>query len=311
MIGQGIVWAAATLVALALLVATWLVTVPSRTVPVSRRRWQAVEGQHTGWGASVVDWVDQKVGRNSVVRRWAYALDRAGIRLPIAEFVVLVTVLGLITFAVGFVLSGLFLGILLSFLGFVGLIAVIAVRSERRKTAFASLLDDIVQHLATNLRAGHSTVQALETVGHEIEEPARSELLRAVKQVRIGQDLGIALTETSERMDSDDFRWVAQAITIHRQVGGNLGEVLDSVSNTIRERQQVRKRVKALSAEGRISAWVLLVLPIFVGLMSAMINRDYASLLWTRPLGIAMLVYGAISMVVGALWMRKVVTVEF
>ncbi|GAA5161717.1 type II secretion system F family protein [Ornithinimicrobium tianjinense] len=307
-----IVWVAAALVALAFLTSTWLLVVPSRAVPIDRRRWSAAHTEETtGWGHRVVQWVDSRLGGRDFARRWAHALDRAGIRLPIAEFLLLVAVLAMVAFAVGFVMGGVVVGLLLVVLGLLGLLAVITLRSERRKAAFADLLDDVVQHVATNLRAGHSTVQSLETVGREIDEPARSELLRAVNQVRIGRDLGDALLETAERMDSDDFRWVAQAISIHRQVGGNLGEVLDTVSHTVRERQQVRRQVKAISAEGRMSAWVLIALPLVVGLGSALLNRDYASLLWSRPLGLAMLAYGAVSMVVGALWMRRVVTVKF
>lgn len=310
---QHVVWASAALIAVTVFSVVWLLAVPSRTMPVARRRWSTHPTVNQGPQVSerVVGLIDARLGSRSFARRWAYALDRAGVRMPVAEFIVLVWVVAVAAFAAGFLLGGVLSGLLTVVIGLVGLVAVVSIRSGRRKSAFADALDDVVQHLSTNLRAGHSTVQSLETVGREIEEPTKSELLRAVNQVRIGRDLGEALLETAERMDSEDFKWVAQAITIHRQVGGNLGEVLDTVSHTMRERQQMRRQVKALSAEGRMSAWVLLALPVFIGGMSALLNPDYTGLLWTRGIGMAMLAYGLLSMIAGGIWMMKVVTVKF
>lgn len=313
MTAQYLVWSAAGLVAVTVFSLVWLLAVPSSTVPRNRRR----SGERTAvnrgsqFSERMVGLIDERVASRPFARRWAHALDRAGVRMPVSEFVVLVMVVAVAAFAAGFLLGGVLTGLLTVVLGLLGLVAVVSLRSGRRKAAFADALDDVVQHLSTNLRAGHSTVQSLETVGREIEEPTKSELLRAVNQVRIGRDLGEALLETAERMDSDDFKWVAQAITIHRQVGGNLGEVLDTVSQTMRERQQMRRQVKALSAEGRMSAWVLLALPVFIGGTSAFLNPDYTGLLWTRGIGLVMLAYGILSMIAGGIWMMKVVTVKF
>ena len=311
--GQVIALSASVAVGLGLLCLTWVVVAPSRAIPVARRRWHVEDDNSAVADLSerLVNWIDGRLGRQSFARRWAYALDRAGIRLPIAEFFALVLVLAAAAFAVGVLLKGLLAGLLTVIVGVVALLAVITLRSGLRKSAFANHLDDVVQHLATSLRAGHSTLHALETVGREIEEPTKSELMRVVNHVRIGRDVGEALEETADRMDSDDFRWVAQAVAIHRQVGGNLGEVLDAVSNTIRERQQIRRQVKALSAEGRMSAIVLLALPVFIGAASALLNPQYMSLLWTRVPGMVMLGYGCLSMAAGAVWLRKVVTVKF
>ncbi len=185
------------------------------------------------------------------------------------------------------------------------------IRSDRRKSAFAEQLDDILTLLASNLRAGHSLPQALDSLSGEIEEPASSEIARAVTQVRVGRDLSDALGDVADRMDSDDFRWITQAISIHRQVGGNLADVLDTVANTIRERGQVRRQVRSLSAEGRLSAYVLIALPFFVVLVLMVINPGYLAVFTTTAIGWVMLAVAAVLLVVGAIWMRATVRVEF
>ncbi|MBC7077871.1 MAG: type II secretion system F family protein [Synergistales bacterium] len=141
-------------------------------------------------------------------------------------------------------------------------------------------------------------------------EPADKEFARALAQARIGADVSDALDTVAQRMDSENMRWTTMAIRIQREVGGNLAETLRTTAATLRERGYLRRQVRALSAEGRLSAYVLIVLPI--GLMAYMtiVNFDYVSLLWTRALGIMMLIVAFILLVVGIFWMRKVVQIE-
>ena len=108
--------------------------------------------------------------------------------------------------------------------------------------------------MAGSLRAGHSLLRAVDSVASEADAPTSEEFARIVNETRVGRDLNDALDEVAERMGSDDFTWVAQAIAIHREVGGNLAEVLDAVGHTIRERNAIRRQVKALAAEGKLSA---------------------------------------------------------
>jgi tight adherence protein B len=132
-----------------------------------------------------------------------------------------------------------------------------------------------------------------------------------VNEVRVGRDLTVALDEVAERMGSDDFAWVAQAVAIHREVGGNLAEVLDRVGETIRERNQLRRQASALSAEGRVSAVVLLILPFAIGLVLSLASPDYMGRLLHTGTGVALLVVAGALMTVGALWVRQVVKVRF
>jgi tight adherence protein B len=242
---------------------------------------------------------------------WERALDRAGLKLGPAEFIILVGAGALVALALGLLAGGPMVGAMLAGLAVAAAVVAVTVRSDRRKAAFAEQLDDILVLLASNLRAGHSLPQALDSLTGDIEEPASSEIIRAVTQVRVGRDLTEALSDVAERMDSDDFRWITQAIAIHRQVGGNLAEVLDTVANTIRERGQVRRQVASLSAEGRLSAYVLIALPFFVVLFLSLVNPGYLAVFTATAIGWAMLAVAAVLLVVGIFWLRATVKVEF
>jgi tight adherence protein B len=188
---------------------------------------------------------------------------------------------------------------------------VLNVLAGRRRSAFADQLDDSLQLLASSLRAGHSLLQAIASVAREAEEPTKDEFARILNETRVGRELRIALDETAARMASDDFVWVTQAIAINREVGGNLAEVLDGVGHTIRERNQIRGQVKALSAEGKLSAYVLMALPIGVVLFLSMANPAYIGKLVESLAGYVMVGVCVVLMVVGALWLRKVVSFKF
>ncbi len=203
------------------------------------------------------------------------------------------------------------LGIMLALLALVGGYFYVSFRASRRKARFGDQLDEILQLLASNLRAGHSLQQSLDSLTTELDEPASSEIARVVNHVRVGRDLSESMDEAAERMDSDDFRWVAQAIAIHRLVGGNLADVLDTVGETIRERGKIRGQVKALAAEGKLSAWVLMGLPFVVILFLSVTNPGYLGGLTEGLIGYAMIAAAIVLMTIGGLWLRKAVQVEF
>ena len=127
----------------------------------------------------------------------------------------------------------------------------------------------------------------------------------------MGRDLNDAMDEVAERMGSDDFTWVAQAVAIHREVGGNLAEVLDAVGHTIRERNGIRRQVKALSAEGKLSAVVLMGLPFGIIGFIYLTNPGYLAGFTESAVGYGMLGLAAVMMVAGGLWLRKTVTIRF
>lgn len=137
------------------------------------------------------------------------------------------------------------------------------------------------------------------------------ELSRIVNETRIGRDLGESLSEVSERTRSEDFAAISQAIEIHREVGGDLAEVLDHLGDTVRDRNQVRGQIRALSAEGRMSALVLMSLPVvmFLGLTS--FNELYSRMFYTTLPGFVMIAAGIVLLTAGGLWLKQLVKPKF
>ncbi len=186
----------------------------------------------------------------------------------------------------------------------------LAFKAWRRQNAFLSGMPDSLQLVAASLSSGYSLPQALDSVVQEGSEPMAAELGRALAEARLGVPLEDALDDIAERMDSRDWRWVVMAVRVQRDVGGNLAEVLTGVSDTMRERAKLRRQVHALSAEGRLSAVILIGLPIAMAAYEFTFRREYMRPLYTQPLGITMLVAAVAFMVLGALWMRKLIQVE-
>ena len=182
--------------------------------------------------------------------------------------------------------------------------------ANRRGKKFDAQLPDVLTLVASSLSTGFSLLQALDAVAKDAAEPGSKEFSRALAETRIGADVSDTLERMSVRMDSDNMRWTSMAIRIQREVGGNLAETLKTTAGTLREREALRRHVRALSAEGRLSAYILIGLPIGIFFYTMQTNREYIELLWTRPLGLAMMGMGIISLGIGVFWMRKVVDVQ-
>jgi tight adherence protein B len=241
----------------------------------------------------------------------AAALEMAGLSVRAQDFTLFLVAGVLAAAAVGVVVGGPVLGLLLAVLVPVGAKVALAVLAKRRQNAFADQMDDSLQLMASSLRAGHSLLQALASVAREAESPTSVEFARVINETRVGRELGEALQETATRMGSQDFVWVTQAIAINREVGGNLAEVLDGVGHTIRERNQLRRQVQALAAEGKLSAVVLMALPFGVAAFLSFSNPAYIGKLVGSAAGYAMLGTAIVLLTVGAVWMRKVVSFKF
>ena len=297
---------------LALLVGTYLVLSPAPgNIPRDRRR----PGVSAGPGAlsrvatAATEAIDKILSKRGAPG--AGALEQAGVRMRLQDFVFLVVVAALVAFAAGLVASGPLFGIFLVILTPIGAVGLLKILAARRRAAFADQLDDSLQLMASSLRAGHSLLQALASVAREAEEPTSEEFARIINETRVGRDLAPALEETAGRMGSQDFVWVTQAIAINREVGGNLAEVLDGVGQTIRERNQIRRQVKALAAEGKLSAYVLMALPFGIGGFLFISNPSYIGTLTESPLGWGMIAAGVVMLIVGGFWLSKVVSIKF
>jgi tight adherence protein B len=168
----------------------------------------------------------------------------------------------------------------------------------------------MLQLMSGTLRAGYSMMQGVEAVSQEVAEPMARELKRVVTEARLGRPLEEALDSVAERMNSRDFAWATMAIRIQREVGGNLAELLMTVAETMVQRERLRRDVNTLTAEGRVSAYVLGILPIGLGLVMWTLNPDYMSKLTDSGLGWGLLIAAAVSMVAGFAWMNKIIKID-
>jgi tight adherence protein B len=303
---------AAVAAALLVLVLVVMPAGPSR-VPLSRLDPTAAPSTSAlaGAGAAANAAVEKALVKRGRLAAGAAALERAGMSMALPDFVLAVGLTTVVGGALGFLLGGFLLG-LLALVGVpFGAKLLLGFRASRRQAAFADQLDDSLQLMAGSLRAGHSLLRAVDSVASEADAPTSEEFSRIVNETRVGRDLNDALDEVAERMGSDDFTWVAQAIAIHREVGGNLAEVLDAVGHTIRERNQIRRQVKALSAEGKLSAIVLMALPFGVTGFISLTNPGYLAKFTESLVGYGMLGGAAVMLLVGGLWLKKTVAITF
>jgi tight adherence protein B len=236
-------------------------------------------------------------------------LERADLPLRTAEFVWLSAACGLSAGLLGvlfgvhpLVALGLFAAGALAPFGFV------AHKARKRVRAFETQLPDLLITLAASLRAGHSLRQAIQTVVKDGEQPAKKEFGRVVAETSLGRPLEEGLADMAKRLQSSDFDYVVTAITIQREVGGALANLFDMVADTVRARQQFRRKLRSLTAMGRLSALILIGLPFFVGFALTAINADYVRPLWHTSAGQTLMGLGIAMMVIGSLFLRKIVS---
>jgi tight adherence protein B len=183
-------------------------------------------------------------------------------------------------------------------------------RVAKRQKAFADYLPDFLLLLASGLRAGLSFTSALDSVAEEGTSEVARQMRRALGEVQLGAKLDDALNDCAERMDSEDLRWTVTALSIQREVGGNLSAILESAAATIKQRWALRREVATLSAEGRFSGYVLIALPLGVAAFLLVFRREYIAVMWQTAFGLLMLGTIIVLMVVGWIWMRVIVRIK-
>ena len=242
--------------------------------------------------------------------RWlTVMLERADLPVRAGEFAYIVLGAG---FAVG-LLVGLASGSVFAFL--IGMLvggslplAFVQFKARRRLRAFDDQLPDLLVTLAASLKAGHSFRQGIQSVVDEGMEPASREFRRVLTDTRLGRPLEDSLNEMAERIGSQNFTFVINAVTIQRQVGGSLASLFDMVAETVRNRQQFARRIRALTAMGRLSAYVLVGLPFVLAFLITIINRSFIAPLWTDKAGHVMVFTALGMMAVGSLFLKKIVS---
>ena len=171
-------------------------------------------------------------------------------------------------------------------------------------------LPDAADFIARALRAGHSFTNVLQIVGNELSEPLSGEFRIAREEINYGVPMSEALHNMAARIPLTDLRYLIIAVLIQRETGGNLAEILGNISQIIRGRLKLAAQVRVLSAEGRMSAWILGLLPFTVAGVMVVLNPEYIKILWTDPSGIRLLWYALAMIVVGVFWLRKVIRIR-
>lgn len=282
------------------------------SIPLERRRLGAQQDKSTVARVSqtTVTAVENIIG-DSGGPYSREVLYNAGVKAAPADFTVGVALAAILAGAFVALLTHPLLGLLAgAATPFLAKVLLLFLR-DRRRAKFVEQLTDTIQMLIGGLRVGHSVLRSVEAAAQEADAPTSEELLRIVNETRIGKDSRLAFEDVADRMDSEDFRWIAQAIQINREVGGDLAEVLEQVAGTIRERSEIKGQIRSLSAEGRMSAIVLMAMPVGVAFILAFINPGYLNVFVEKPLGLLMLVGAVIMFTVGGFWMSRVVKIKF
>jgi tight adherence protein B len=195
----------------------------------------------------------------------------------------------------------------------------LTVASRRRLRTFENQLSDTLNLWVNALRSGYSVMQAMEAIATELPAPVSVEFERVVQEVRLGLSVPQALSNMMRRMPSEDLDLVVTAVNINREVGGNLAEVLDTISFTIRERVRIKGEIRTLTAQGRLSGWTISLLPFALAAVLTTINREYMSALWIRedpmilsiiPCGWVVIGVGLIMMLAGIIIVQRIVDIE-
>ena len=319
-----LLWAAAVFIGL--LTLGWFAISPL-FIPVARKRVQALDGRASvhkvtqkaspsAISGQVLQLSDKMIeGRESTARS-ALLLERADLPLRVNEWYVLRVVAVVVAFALSLLLlRGSLLGTIVAIvlgvvLGVFVPAVFLRVAASRRARQFESQLPDTLTLMASSLATGFSLPQAIDAVVRDASQPTAKEFGRALAETRIGADLEDSLDRLALRTGSSNLAWTTMAIRIQREVGGSLAETLKTTATTLREREALKRHVKSLSADGRLSAYILMALPVGMFFYLYAVNRPYLEQLWTTGLGLAMSAFAVVSMGIGILWMRKTVEVR-
>lgn len=263
---------------------------------------------------ALVDRLDALVGYILRRRGWnpfpADMLELAGIRTPQSTIVTTIIAGIFIGFMVGYVLGGVAFGALIAVIVLAFSRVYVSGRRRKRREEFADQLVGTLEVICSALRAGHSFPSALDSVAADAQVPTTEEFARIVNAGRLGRDVVESMHEAARRMDNQDFAWVADGVAIQRDTGGNLSEVLERVSETIRERNELAKKVRAISAEGRVSSWVMAAVPPVLGAYLSVLSAAMFKAAFLSSTGILLLVLCVVLYLIGFFWIRKLVKVQ-
>jgi tight adherence protein B len=248
---------------------------------------------------------------NTWWQRFKWESEIAKVQMPPEQIIVLTAIGSLLALlAIKLITGSLLVAVVVAAAIPLGVRSLLKRKLAKQRKLFAEQLPDNLQVLASALRAGHSFIGALSVVVNDAPEPARSEFQRVVADEQLGVPIDEALRVVVQRMDSRELEQVALVGAMQRETGGNTAEVLDRVTDTIRERFELRRTVQTLTAQGRMSRWVLTFLPVGLLLIITLVNPGYMQVMYDRTAGRVLLVIAAISIAFGSLVIKRIVNIK-
>ena len=240
-----------------------------------------------------------------------FKMQKAGIPLLGTEFLILLGLSFFLAVLIAFVVTKKL------YVGFMVAIALVMVewiyvllKIDRREAAFTNQLGDCLMMVANAMRAGFSFLQAMDLVSKEMEPPISDEFKHVMRDINLGASVERALEDMDQRVSSPDFSLVVTAVLIQQQVGGDLAHILDTISDTIQDRIRMRREVKTLTAQGRMSGWVLAALPFVLGAFISIANPGYIEPLFTERIGQMAIVFACVMVLIGFLVIQRIVDID-
>ncbi len=263
-------------------------------------------------GLQIAGMVDRAVGRQTFAQRLARDLARANLKITVGEYLVAVGVFVCMAILIGMVTRNVVVGLVLV----AAAIALPRVYVSRKRSTrlrdFNNQLADTITLLANSLRSGYSLLQAMELVSRESRPPMSTEFERVVREVGLGLSPEEALANLVRRIQSDDLELMVTAINVQREVGGNLAEILDTISSTIRERVKLKGEIKVLTSQQQYSGYIIAAMPIGLALLLFAINPGYMTRLFTETHWCGICLVGAsLTMILSGFFViQRIVNIE-
>lgn len=254
--------------------------------------------------------VDRAVAGRGFANTLADQLARADLKLTVGEYLIISVTVGLGAALLFYILNRAILIPVGLIVGFLGPRIYLSQRQSSRLKAFDAQLGDALNLMVNSLRAGYSTLQAMDVISKEMPEPISKEFGRVVMELQLGVDFDTAMQHLMRRMPSPDLDLMITAMSVQREVGGNLAEVLDAISFTIRERVRIKGEIKVLIAQGQLTGYLLTFLPFGLAAFLYMYNPDFMGPMFTDPCGWLMLGISVVLIAVGYFVINKIISIE-
>jgi tight adherence protein B len=262
--------------------------------------------------SGIVGLVSRVASKRGFAQMFSEKLERADIKMKGSEFITLQLVsLIIIGILVQFIFKNILITAVVFFIILLVPIVIINFKENQRIKKINDQLPDALQLVSGSLKSGYSFNQAISMVIDETKPPLSAEFKMVLNETRMGLAEKEALENMAKRVNSENLTWTVMAINVQREVGGNLAEVMEIIADTTRERDRVMNQIKALTSEGKISAYILIALPVSLSLMLVLLNRSYIATLVTTRIGLVLLLIAGLLMVVGIFWIMRIIRIRY